>query len=104
MSEPQPACCPACQGPVDLMKIAATSIYDRYICPNCRASLQRTGPADDMVMFGPAMLAVVLAQFLRFSLWLLLLIPLVFVARHMLLKKQLPTVTFKLAEPWSLRA
>jgi hypothetical protein len=104
VSETQPACCPACSGPVDLMKIAATSINDRYICPNCRASLQRTSPAGDQAMFGPLMLAVVIAQFARYSLWLLLLIPLVFVARQMLLKKQLPTVTFKLAESWSLRA
>jgi hypothetical protein len=104
MSEPQPAACPACHGPVDLMKIAAMSSSDRYICPHCKASLQRTSPSGDDINFVTVMLAVVIAQFARFSLWLLLLIPLFFLARHQLLKRRLPETTFKLAEPWSVRA
>ena len=103
MSEPQPAACPACHGPVDLMKIAAMSSSDRYICPHCKTSLQRTSPADPAA-FGFGMLGMIVGLLLQVSLWFLLLFPIGFLAARARLKRRLPTVTFKLSEPWSLRS
>jgi uncharacterized protein (DUF983 family) len=103
MSAPEAACCPACGVPVDLMRIASMPDFDRYICKSCKASLQRTSPADP-ASFGIVMLGIIVGQLLQVSLWFLLLLPIVFLVARARVKRRLPTVTFKLAEPWSLRS
>ena len=103
MRAPEAACCPACGFPVDLMRIASMSSSDRYICKSCKESLQRTSP-DDPALFGAVMMCLIVAQFLKVSLWFLLLYPIIFLAVRARLKQRLPMTTFKIAEPWSLRS
>jgi hypothetical protein len=103
MSAPEAACCPACGVPVDLMRIASMPDFDRYICKSCKASLQRTSPVDP-ASFGFGMLGMIVGLLLQVSLWFFLLFPIGFLAARAWLKRRLPTVTFKLSEPWSLRS
>jgi hypothetical protein len=103
MSEATAACCPACGAPVDLMRIALTSDLDRYICRNCKASLQRTSPSDP-ANFAFVMAAMLITQLAKVSAWLLLLLPVLLFAARARTKQRLSLTTFKLSEPWGLRS
>jgi uncharacterized protein (DUF983 family) len=103
MSAPEAACCPACGFPVDLMRIASMSSSDRYICKSCKESLQRTSP-DDPAFFETMIAAIVVIQLMKLSPWFALLFPVILLAEYMQIKCRLPTTTFKIAEPWSLRS
>jgi hypothetical protein len=103
MSAAATAECPACRTPVDLRRIAVMPDFDRYICGNCKASLQRTSPIDP-AFFETMIAAIVVIQLMKLSPWFALLFPVILLAEYMQIKCRLPTTTFKLAEPWSLRS
>ena len=103
MSETDAACCPACGAAVDLVRVALTSDLDRYICKNCKASIQNTSPPDP-AKFMLVMAGMLIPQLSKISPWLLLLVPVLLVVAQARLKQRLPMTTFKLSEPWSLRS
>ena len=103
MSAAASADCPACRAPVSLLRIAVMPDFDRHICGNCKASLQRTSPIDPALLEMTIALIVVI-QLMKLSSWFALLIPLILLVEYFQLKRRLPMTTFKLAEPWSLRS
>jgi uncharacterized paraquat-inducible protein A len=103
MSAATTADCPACGAPVSLLRIAVMPDFDRHFCGNCKASLQRTSPIDPALREMTIALIVVI-QLMKLSTWFALLFPLLLLTEYLQLKRRLPTTTFKLSEPWSLRS
>ena len=104
MSEADAACCPACQARVNLRHIASMADWDRYICCNCKASIQRTSEFNmgrGIWLLFPCLL---IAQLARFNLWALLLFLPIIVLAGFRERRAMRLITFKLSEPWSLRA